>query len=146
MRPLTPKKIYEKITLQGYQASPEELKQLEGTPWHHKLNNTTPSNKDVYKNPSSFKRFFEEETSALEPLTRSDLADVVLDKVEDKFGLHYSTGIKKTDNASLPQVKEFALTIIQRANAHPEDKKRVASSVNKAKTVCNLLTRLNLLS
>lgn len=137
----SPKKLYEKIRLHGHKATPEELSALEGTHWKHKLNGTTPSSKDVYK-PFSFKGYFKEESS--DYLSRQQLADKVLDGIEDTFNIHFSN--LQSPNVDIEKVKEHAYGIINRSNASMGDKQYIAKVVNNANDVDALNIKLGILS
>jgi len=145
MARLTPKQIYEKIVINGQQATPEELKQLEGTHWQHKLNGTTPDISSVYKS-KPFKTFYEEEdTIASAPLTRSSLALKLIDKIEDKFDLHFAViGANRVDESKLNDIKKYIASILEKANINIDDRRSIIRAVNKSASVSNLVTRLHL--
>jgi hypothetical protein len=144
MKKLTAKKIYEKIVLHGHIPSPEESNMLEGTHWKHKLDGTIPEKKNVYRN---FKTFFEEETPSIEHQTRSELADSIVDKVEDKFGLHFSDmSVNPVDHTKLPEIKSFIHKHLSNCKAAIGDIKAITSAVNKAEDIHELMVKLNFLT
>jgi len=144
MKKITAKKIYEKIVLHGYTPTPEEGRVLEGTPWKHKLDGTIPEKKNVYRN---FKTFFEQEVPSNEHQTRSELANSIVDKVEDKFNLHFSDiNVNPIDQAKLPDIKNFIHNYLSKCRAATGDIKVIASVVNKAQDVHELLIKMNMLT
>ena len=144
MKKLTAKKIYEKIILHGHTPSPEESGMLEGTPWKHKLYGTIPEKKNIYRN---FKTFFEEEMPSIEHQSRSELANSIVDKVEDTFGLHFSDmSINPVDGTKLPEIKSFILKHLSKCRAATGDIKTIAAVVNKAEDIYELMIKLNFLT
>lgn len=144
MKKITAKKIYEKIVLHGHTPTPEESNMIKGTRWMHKLNGTIPEKKNVYPN---FKTFFEEETPSIEHQTRSELADSIVDKVEDRFGLHFSDlGLDPVDHNKLPEIKSFIHKHLSKCRAAAGDIKSIASVVNKAEDIYELMVRLNFMT
>lgn len=138
---MSAKRMYEAITLRGHKATPEQLAKLEGTRWKHKLNGTTPSTTEIYKN-NNFKSFFREEMTGT--LSLADLADRVLDRVEDQFGIHYSD--LGTGEVDVNAAKEYAYKIINQCNATRGDKQRVANAVNSARDVHDIALKLGMMA
>ena len=144
MKKITAKKIYEKVVLHGHTLTPEESSVLEGTPWKHKLDGTVPEKKNIYRN---FKTFFEQETPFNVHQSRSELADSIVDKVEDKFGLHFSDiSVNPIDHSKLPEIKNFIIKHLSKCRAATGDIKTIATVVNKAKDIYELMVRLNTLT
>ena len=141
---LTPKKIYEKITLIGYNPTPEELDALKDTHWFNKLFGGTSG-----KNPfSKFKNFFKEDDSFTKHMNKHEMADCILDKIEDQFGLHYSNfhDLPLNRDSKLPEVKEHVMMLLQKCKGHVDDKKEIAKKVDSADSVTDVLIKLNFLS
>lgn len=139
----TPKKIYEEITLRGHQATPEQLAKLEGTRWGHKLKGTKPSSSEIYKSHTpAFKSYFKEVSSTGNTLNRKELADRVVDKVEDQFGVHYSD--TEAPSGDVNRMKGYAHKIISQANASQKDKMYIGRIVDKATDATDLIITLGL--
>lgn len=139
---LSPKKIYEKIVLNDYTPTEEEAQALKGTHWHNKLYG------GVSKNPySSFKRFFKEENVGAKVMDRFQLADHILDSIEDQYGLHFSNVHDVPyDDSKLDVLKDHAIKILEKGRANADDKNDIAKRVVGAQSVSELLIRLNMLS
>jgi hypothetical protein len=145
MKKITAKKIYEKIVLHGHTPTPEESDVLEGTHWKHKLHGTVPEKTNVYRN--NFKTFFEQEVPSNEHQSRSELADSIVDKVEDKFGLHFSDmSVNPVDHTKLPEIKSFIHKHLSKCRAATGDIKAIAVVVNKAEDIHELMVRLNIMT
>ncbi len=137
---LTPKKIYEKITLANSTPTEEELNSMKGTRWHHKYHGTVPDKTEAFK---TFKNFFMD-SATHQPVDAYGLASFISDKLEDKFGLHYADfTFDDTDPSKFEIVKQTAMDLISKANAPVADKKIIAKLVNDADDVYILMMRLN---
>ncbi len=144
MKKTTPKKIYEDIILCGKTPEPEHLKLLKGTRWEHKLNGTTPEKADIYR---SFKAHFESEAPSISFQDRSELANSIVDKVEDKFGLHFSDlKANPVNHNKFDEIKSFVENHIKHSKAADSDKHSILKVVNKADDIYELMIKLNSLT
>lgn len=133
------KKIYEKIVLTGHTPSEQELSVLRGTKWGKLLNGD-----NVVAGTKTFKTYVEDEEGiANTQLSRPLLADMVLDKIEDKFDIHFSSF---NIDANVKQVQMFAIKLINNASAANGDKLSLINSIKSVDNVSDLLTKLGLAS
>lgn len=139
---MSPKKLYEKIVLGNHNPSPEEVESLKGTHWHNKLYG------GVGKSPyAAFKSFYKETNTGSSMLDRYQMADHVLDSIEDQFGLHFSNFQDVPyDDTKLQSIKDYAMSLLQRCRGNTEDKNDIARRIVNAESVSELLVRLNMLS
>ena len=96
---------------------------------------------------NNFKTFFEQEIPSNEHQSRSELADSIVDKVEDKFGLHFSDmSVNPVDHTKLPEIKSFIHKHLSKCRAATGDIQAIAAVVNKAEDIHELMVRLNILT
>ena len=142
---LSAKRMYENITLSNRKATLEQIKALEGSNWHHVYYGTVPEAATVGTN---FKSFFSEETENL-TIHKSlpQLAEFVADKIEERFGLHYSN--LKTEAAkggTKENVTNFALDLLKKVVAANGDKEKIAKVIQNADIPQDMLVRLHVMS
>lgn len=136
------KKIYEKLVFTGTTPTQEDLDGMKNTRWHYKYHGQEPTKADIF---NTFKNYYTEDTPSNEPMDMYQLATYILDKVEDKFGLHFSDlsvrdGLNTTD---LPKLKGFVAELVKRADTPTSDKQLILMSVNRSRDVFELLMALN---
>lgn len=139
---ISPKKLYEKIVLSGYRPTAEEVKSIKGTHWYNKLYG------EESKNPySAFKYFYKEDNSSSKVMDRFQLADYILDKIEDQYGLHFSSSYNvEHDETKLSKIKKFIMELLGKCKSHLQDKSDVAKRVQRAEDISELLILLNMIS
>ena len=145
MAKLTPKQIYELIVIHKQQPSPEQLKELEGTHWHHRLHGTSPTVGDIFK-AKKFKTYYEEEdTVSHTHVSLSDFASHLIDRLEDKYNLHFSSD-ERPDDTKLNDIKQYISAALAKAVLGDGDRKSVVRAVNSAQSVSGLMIKLHDLS
>ena len=142
---LSAKRMYENITLSNRKVTPEQIKALEGSNWHHVYHGTVPEATAVSTN---FKSFFSEEAENL-TIHRSlpQLAEFIADRIEERFGLHYSN--LKTETAkggTKENVASFALDLLKKVVAASGDKEKIAKVIQNADIPQDMLVRLHIMS
>ena len=142
---LSAKRMYENLTLSNRKATPEQIKALEGSNWHHVYHGTVPEAAAVDTN---FKSFFSEENENL-TVHRSlpQLAEFVADRIEERFGLHYSN--LKTEAAkggTKDNVTNFAVDLLKKVAAANGDKEKIIKAIQKADIPQDALVRLHVMS
>ena len=137
------KQIYEKITLGKHKPTPAQLKALEGSKCHQRYHGIAEEKNTGVK----FKSFFAEKPEDLSRRKNiTQLAEYVIDKVEETFDMHYSNVKTEKSKHSIQDIAKFAFNLLDKVNAAHGDKEKITKAIKKSDTPDDMLIRLQVMS